>query len=94
MSIFPTVLFIHVLSSMALFATFALEATVLLRIRSARNADQVYAGVLTFERLRRIAIPTFLGLLVGGGYLGMASGKPGFLRLSLRRFSSCSWAGL
>lgn len=74
MRIFSTVLFIHVLSSMALFATFALEAAVFLRIRSARSADQVYAGVLTFERLRRIAIPAFLGLLVGGGYLASRYG--------------------
>ena len=74
MSIFSTVLFIHVLSSMALFATFAWEAAVFARIRSASSADQMCDGVLSFERLRGIAIPAFLGLLVGGGYLASRYG--------------------
>lgn len=69
MSIFSIVLFIHVLSSMALFAAFAWEAAVFLRIRSARSADHVYSGVHAFDRVRRIAIPAFLGILFGGGYL-------------------------
>ena len=74
MSFFSIVVFIHVLSSMALFAAFALEAAIFLRIRSSRSADQVYAGVLSFERLRGIAIPAFLGVLVGGGYLASGYG--------------------
>ena len=95
MGIFSTVVFIHVLASMALFSAFALESAVLLRIRSARSADKVNAGIQSFERLRLIAIPAFLGILVGGGYLAFrsGSGKPGFLCLSLQRFLSWSSAG-
>jgi hypothetical protein len=74
MSLFSIVLFIHVLSSMALFAAFALEAVAFKQIRSSRSAVQVYAGVLTFERLRGIAIPAFLGVLVGGGYVASGYG--------------------
>ena len=61
-SIFSIVLLIHVLSSMMLFATFALEGNVLLRTRSARS-EQLHACLVSFEQLRWIAIPSFLGLL-------------------------------
>jgi hypothetical protein len=73
MSLFSIVLFIHVLSSMALFAAFALEGNVFLRIRSARSGDQLHASLVSFERLRWIAIPAFVGLLAGGGYLAIQS---------------------
>lgn len=69
MSILSAVLFIHVLSAMALFAAFALEAAILLRIRSSLNAEQARAGALSFHRLRGIAMPAFLGVLASGLYL-------------------------
>ena len=57
MSLFSILLFLHVLSSMALFAAFALEGSVFLRIRSSRSGDQLHASLVSFERLRWIAIP-------------------------------------
>lgn len=75
MSISSIVLFVHVLSSMALFSTFALEGNVFLRIRAARSADELLERLVSFERLRWIGIPAFLGLLAGGGYLAFKSGS-------------------
>jgi hypothetical protein len=74
MSILSAVLFIHVLSAMALFAAFALEAAVLLRIRSSLDVEQARAGALSFHRLRGIAMPAFLGVLGSGLYLGYLYG--------------------
>lgn len=74
MSILSAVLFIHVLSAMSLFAAFGLEAAVLLRIRSSLNAEQARAGVLSFHRLRSIAMPAFLGVLGSGLYLAYLYG--------------------
>jgi hypothetical protein len=74
MSNLSAVLFIHVLSAMALFAALALEAAVLLRIRSSLNVEQARGGVLSFSRLRGIAMPAFLGVLVSGIYLAYLYG--------------------
>jgi hypothetical protein len=74
MNILSAVLFIHVLSAMSLFAAFALEAAVLLRIRSFLNVQQARTGLLSFHRLRGIAIPAFIGVLVSGLYLAYRCG--------------------
>ena len=74
MSLLSAVLFIHVLSAMSMFAAFALEAGMLLRIRSSVNVEQARAGVLSFDQLRGIAIPAFLGVLGTGGYLAYRIG--------------------
>jgi hypothetical protein len=58
---------------MELFAAFALEGAILLRIRSL-NAEQARAGVLSFHRLRGIALPAFLGVLASGLYLAHVYG--------------------
>jgi hypothetical protein len=74
-SMLSAVLFVHVLSAMALFAALALEATVLIRVRSSRSIEQARASVHAFQRLRRIAIPAFLGVLGGGLYLASRYGS-------------------
>lgn len=84
MNILSAILFIHVLSAMSLFAAFALEAAVLLRIRSSLNAEQARLGVLSFHRLRGIAMPAFLGVLASGLYLAyLYGGGTGWIPASL-----------
>ena len=74
-SLFSAVLFVHVLSALALFAALALEAAILIRVRSSRSVEQARASVRAFQRLRGIAIPAFLGVLGGGLYLGSEHGS-------------------
>jgi hypothetical protein len=69
------VLFVHVLSALALFVALALEATVLVRVRSSRNVAEARASVRAFQRLRVVAIPAFLGVLSGGLYLASRYGR-------------------
>lgn len=52
-----------------------MEAAVLLRIRSSLNAEQGRRAVLSFHRLRGIAMPAFLGLLGSGLYLAYQYGS-------------------
>jgi hypothetical protein len=74
-SVLSAVLFVHVLSAIALFAALALEATILVRVRSSRNIEQARASVHAFQRRREIAIPAFLGVLGGGLYLASRYGS-------------------
>ena len=74
-SVLSAVLFVHVLSALALFVALALEATVLIRVRSSRSIEQARASVRAFQRLRVIAIPAFLGVLAGGLYLASRYGS-------------------
>lgn len=74
-STLSAVLFVHVLSALALFAALALEATVLIRVRSSRSIEQARTSVHAFQRLRVIAIPAFLGVLAGGLYLASRYGS-------------------
>jgi hypothetical protein len=84
MSVLSVVLFIHVSSARLLFAALALEGTVLMRIRSSRSAEHARSAVLTFQRLRAIYMPAFLGVLVGGGYLASRYGSgTGWIPVSL-----------
>jgi hypothetical protein len=74
-SMLSAVLFVHVLSALALFVALALEATDLVRVRSSRSIEQARASVRAFQRLRVIALPAFLGVLAGGLYLASRYGS-------------------
>jgi hypothetical protein len=74
MTLYSFILFIHVVSAIAMFVTFALEGGIFVRIRSAENLEQVRLFVSVFQRLRIIYIPSFVGILVGGLYLGSKYG--------------------
>jgi xanthosine utilization system XapX-like protein len=71
---FSFVLFIHVLSAIALFVAIALEGALLFRLRSARDRGELQFPVNGFRRLGMIYGPAFLGLLVGGIYLASKLG--------------------
>jgi hypothetical protein len=69
MTIYSVVLFIHVVSAIGLFIALAAEGAILFRIRTAQSVEQVRFFIRAVQRLRIIAIPSFLGILVGGLYL-------------------------
>jgi hypothetical protein len=74
MTMYSAVLFIHVASAIGLFIALAAEGAILLRIRSAQSIEEVRFFIGVFQRLRIIAIPALLGILVGGVYLGSKYG--------------------
>ena len=78
MTIYYTVLFIHVVSVIGLFIALAAEGAILLRIRTAQSVDETQFFVGAFQRLRIVAIPSFLGILVGGLYLASKWGRGTF----------------
>jgi hypothetical protein len=69
MTIYSAVLFIHVISAIGLFIALAAEGAILLRIRTAPSVEETRFFVRAFQRLRIVAIPSFLGILAGGLYL-------------------------
>jgi hypothetical protein len=69
MTLFSVVLFIHVLSAMAVFVTFALEGVILVRLRSAETLDQLRFPSVVFRRLGPVYGIAFAGILLGGIYL-------------------------
>jgi hypothetical protein len=69
MTSYSIVLFIHVVSAIGLFVSLAAEGAILFRIRTARSVEQSRFFIRAFQHLRIIAIPSFLGLLLGGIYL-------------------------
>lgn len=69
MNTFSVVVFIHVLSAMALFVAIALEGAILTRIRAAQTIEQLRHAVRGSSRLGAIYGPAFLGILLGGIYL-------------------------
>ena len=69
MTIYSAVLFIHVVSAIGLFIALAAEGAIFFRIRSAQSLAEARFFIRAFQRLRIIAIPSFLGILVGGLYL-------------------------
>src|SRR5713226_10488615 len=75
MTIYYTVLFIHVVSVIGLFIALAAEGAILFRIRTAQSVDETRFFVGAFQRLRIVAIPSFLGVLVGGMYLASKWGR-------------------
>jgi hypothetical protein len=78
MTIYYTVLFIHVVSVIGLFIALAAEGAILLRIRTAHSVDEMRFFVGAVQRLRIVAIPSFLGILVGGLYLASKWGRGTF----------------
>jgi hypothetical protein len=75
MTIYSTVLFIHVVSAIGLFIALAAEGVVVFRLRSAQSAEEARFFIRAFQRLRIVAIPSFLGVLVGGMYLASKWGR-------------------
>jgi hypothetical protein len=69
MTIYSTVLFIHVVSAIGLFIALAAEGAIFFRIRSAQSVEEVRFFIRAFQRLRIVAIPSFVGVLVGGMFL-------------------------
>jgi hypothetical protein len=69
MKIYSTVLFIHVVSAIGLFIALAAEGAIFFRIRSAQSVEEVRFFIRAFQRLRIVAIPSFVGVLVGGMFL-------------------------
>lgn len=75
MTIYYTVLFIHVVSAIGLFIALAAEGAILFRIRSAQSVEEARFFIRVFQRLRTVAIPSFLGVLLGGMYLASRWGR-------------------
>jgi len=75
MTIYSTVLFIHVVSAIGLFISLAAEGAIIFRIRSAQSVEALRFFIRLFQRLRLVAIPSFLGVLVGGMYLASKWGR-------------------
>src|SRR5712671_5234034 len=75
MTVYSTVLFVHVVSAIGLFIALAAEGAILFRIRSAQSVEEARFFVGAFQRLRIVAIPSFLGVLVGGMYLASKWGR-------------------
>ena len=69
MTIYSTVLFIHVVSAIGLFIALAAEGAIFFRIRSAQSVEEVRFFIHAFQRLHIVAIPSFVGVLVGGMFL-------------------------
>jgi hypothetical protein len=78
MTIYSTVLFIHVVSAIGLFIALAAEGAILFRIRTAQSVDETQFFVGALQRLRIIAIPSFIGILIGGVYLASKWGRGTF----------------
>jgi len=75
MNVFSFVLFIHVLSAIALFIALALEGVILFRLRSVQSLDQAQVFIRACRRLAAIYAPAFLGILFGGIYLASQLGS-------------------
>jgi hypothetical protein len=75
MTIYSAVLFIHVVSAIGLFIALAAEGAIVFRIRSAQSVEEVRFFIRVFQRLRIVAIPAFLGVLVAGMYLAAKWGR-------------------
>jgi hypothetical protein len=75
MTIYSTVLFIHVVSAIGLFIALAAEGAIFFRIRTAQSVEEARFFIRVFQRLRIVAIPSFLGVLVGGMYLASKWGR-------------------
>jgi hypothetical protein len=69
MTIYSAVLFIHVVSAIGLFLALAAEGAIFFRIRSAQSVEELRFFIRAFQRLRIVAIPSVVGVLVGGMFL-------------------------
>jgi hypothetical protein len=74
MTMYSAVLFVHVASAIAVFIVLAAEGAILFRLRSAQSMEETRFFVGALHHLRLVAIPAFLGVLVGGLYLGSKFG--------------------
>ena len=75
MNVFSIVLFIHVLSAIAMFIGLALEGLILFRLRSARTLKELQFFVRASRRLAVIYAPAFVGIVLGGIYLASQLGS-------------------
>jgi hypothetical protein len=75
MNVFSIVLFIHVLSAIALFIALALEGVILFRLRSATSLQELQIFTRLSRRLGIIYAPAFIGILFGGIYLASQLGS-------------------
>jgi hypothetical protein len=75
MTIYSTILFIHVISAIGLFITLAAEGAIVFRIRSTQTVEEARFFIRVFQRLRIVTIPSFLGVLIGGMYLASKWGR-------------------
>jgi hypothetical protein len=78
MTIYSAVLFIHVVSAIGLFIVLAAEGAIVFRIRAAQSVEETRFFTGVFQRLRIIAIPSSLGVIVGGMYLASQWGRGTF----------------
>jgi hypothetical protein len=78
MTIYSGVLFIHVVSALGLFIALAAEGAIFFRIRTSQSLAEAKFFIRAFQRLRIIAIPSFLGILVAGLYLAPKWGRGTF----------------
>jgi hypothetical protein len=75
MSLYLVILFLHVLGAIGIFVGLALEGFVTMRLRASATVDEVRFYARAVGRLRVLFIPSFLGVLVGGLYLGAVVGN-------------------
>lgn len=69
MTVFSIVLFVHVLSAIAVCVALVIEGAILVRMRSSQNADQLQFPARAFRRLGPVYGIAFAGVLLGGIYL-------------------------
>ena len=72
MTLFSIVLFVHVLSAIAVCTLLVVEGAILMRMRSARNVEQLQFPTRAFRRLGPVYGIAFAGILLGGIYLAAA----------------------
>ncbi len=75
MNVFSFVLFIHVLSAIAMFIGLALEGVILFRLMSAGTLTELQFFVRAARRLGIVYAPAFVGIILGGIYLASQLGS-------------------
>jgi len=74
MNLYTIVLFIHLVSALALFIGFGLEWTAVSLLRRSTNAEQARAWLRVYRVSPPVSGPALLVLLLSGGYLSYLSG--------------------
>jgi hypothetical protein len=74
MTLYSIILFIHILSALALFIGFGLEWTAVSLLRRSTNPEQARAWLRVYRVSPPISGPALLVLLLSGGYLAYLSG--------------------
>jgi hypothetical protein len=75
MNVYAIVLFLHVLGAIGLFVGLALEGFVLARLRASGTTGDARFFVGAWHRLKRVYIPSFAGVFLGGLYLASIVGN-------------------